>query len=50
VAAEGDAADGVEGRSVVEHDGKSSHSENGIVDFDLADDLLAVKLAKGSKL
>lgn len=47
---EGDSTDGIEGRSVIEHNGKSTHSEDGIIDLDLSDDLFSVELAEGGEL
>jgi hypothetical protein len=42
MSSEGDSADGIKGGAVVEHDGESSHSQDGIVDFDLSDNLLSM--------
>jgi hypothetical protein len=47
VSSEGDTALGVEAGAVVEHDGEASHSEYGIIDFDLSDYLLSVEFSEG---
>lgn len=46
VSSEGDSADGVEAGAVVEQDGQSPHAEDGVIYFDLGDDLLAVEFPK----
>lgn len=50
VSSEGDAADGIERGSIVEHNWQSTHSENRIVNLDLADNPIAMHFPEGGQL
>ncbi len=49
MSSEGDTSHGVKLWSIVEHNWKSSHTEYGIIDFDLSDDFFSVFFSEGSE-
>ncbi len=50
VSPESDSGDGIESRAIVEHDREAAHAHDGIVNFDLSDGLIAMKLPELGEL